>query len=216
MRVLGVPGDTMHNSGAAIRASDGDVKGEPAENGRYLAQELVPPGAGRVDRSTEAVFGAASHQRLEGGRPKVPEAVRKRIEARLAYPWRESEGEDSLVMDTDDLMKSRGTTANRANCLLRTGFLPYLRDLSHYLPDQAPDREPPSRAGGGGATATGWRDRLSVKWQAAKWPPPRSREAGTSTRQRASAYRQRGWNGQPAGGSTGLGASPSRRMRGAR
>jgi hypothetical protein len=24
---------------------------------------------------------------------------------RLAYPWRESEGEDSLVMDTDDLMK---------------------------------------------------------------------------------------------------------------
>jgi len=92
----------MHNSGAAIRASDGDVKGEPAENGRYLAQELVPPGAGRVDRSTEAVFGAASHQRLEGGRPKVPEAVRKRIEARLAYPWRESEGEDSLVMDTDE------------------------------------------------------------------------------------------------------------------
>src|SRR5262249_33858333 len=52
----------------------------------------------------------------------------------------------------------------------------------------------------------------SRRWQDTQCPGLTSRQAGASTRPRASPSGQRGWNAQPGGGFIGLGTSP-RRMR---
>ena len=48
----------------------------------------------------------------------------------------------------------------------------------------------------------------SVRWQAARWPPPRGVNTGRSTRQRSKTWGQRLAKGQPGGTFSGLGNSP--------
>src|SRR5262249_15056889 len=49
-----------------------------------------------------------------------------------------------------------------------------------------------------------------ARWHATRWAGPSARSTGGSTRQRASAMGQRGWNRHPGGIDRGLGGSPDR------